>query len=45
MNKSKEINQVKVKDLEKVFESISKKTGKTPHLKGKGSGYVKLGFN
>ena len=40
----KEINKIKVKDLEKVFSEISKKTGKCPHLKGKGSGAVKLGF-
>lgn len=40
----KKDNGPKVKDLEEVFENIYKKTGKRPHLKGKGGGGVKIDF-
>ncbi len=37
--------ELKVKDLEDFFKRVKKRTGKQPHLKGKGGGTVKLGFD
>lgn len=45
VKRNEDPNKIKVKDLGEVFENIYKKTGKRPHLKGKGSGGVKLGFD
>ena len=38
-------NNLKVKDIEKFFKKLEKKTGKEPHFKGKGGGTVKIEFD
>lgn len=37
--------KLKVKDLDEIFKKLKKKSGKQPHLKGKGGGAVKIGFD
>lgn len=39
------LNNIKVKDLDEIFKKLKKKSGKQPYLKGKGGGSVKIGFN
>ena len=44
IEKSVDIQEVKLKDLEKTMAKLKKKTGKTPFIKGKGSGSIKFRF-